>query len=412
MLKSCLTLFVSLFICAVLIANDESAQSPAEEQKPEAASEKKSPPSGMVEYPPGSGKYYPRRSTKSRPSRISMPKGLFPSVNAEVPKSEETQLGGTVPALWEIKPLSPAQEDDELPPVMERGSIAPVVPAKAVRFALWFLEQHDTNNDGVLEKDEWKSLPGAPQAIDIDGNGIITEDELVRFIGLYGQNRTIHNPNPVEQYYQPRMVSSQFQVFKPVTVADLPPQKNSETKNTAVENTDPALEQTGKENAVIADAKKDITEEMLKDAGEEGIDDDAYEKIVAGKLPPAGKIYHTPKEDLYGVPAWFIVRDKNGDGQVSMTEFAPTLSAPSLALFGRLDKDGDGFIVPDEVRKSNPLTIPKTPIPPDEVLPKPEESKPEESKPEEQKTETAPAAAETKPAESTPVENTEGTNIE
>jgi hypothetical protein len=110
-------------------------------------------------------------------------------------------------------------------------------------------------------------------------------------------------------------------------------------------------------------------------------------------LPPAGKIYHTPKEELYGVPAWFIVRDKNGDGQVSMTEFAPTLSAPSLALFGRLDKDGDGFIVPDEVRKSKPLTIPKTPIPPDEVLPNPEEPKPEgtpetpstEAKPEEPK---------------------------
>ena len=58
------------------------------------------------------------------------------------------------------------------------------------------------------------------------------------------------------------------------------------------------------------------------------------------------------QENLQGVPRWFIQRDKNGDGQISLAEFAPTLSLEAVALFQRLDKNGDGFIEPDEARAS------------------------------------------------------------
>ena len=52
-----------------------------------------------------------------------------------------------------------------------------------------------------------------------------------------------------------------------------------------------------------------------------------------------------------GIPRWFLARDANGDGQLTLREFSPSLSLESTAFFGRLDADGDGLITPDEVRE-------------------------------------------------------------
>jgi Ca2+-binding EF-hand superfamily protein len=172
---------------------------------------------------------------------------------------------------------------------------------------------------------------GAPQAMDIDGDHEITLEELVRFMALYGQDRTIHRPQPVERYYQSRLVSSQFQLFKPVSPPPVEPIPPSDSDKTA------------------ANAETDLTEETME-SDETPIDDATYEEITASRQIPAIRKYDAAPETLRGVPAWFIVRDRDGDGQVSLKEFAPSLSAASLALFGRLDKNGDGFITPDEVR--------------------------------------------------------------
>ncbi|MCL2742300.1 MAG: hypothetical protein FWE67_00445 [Planctomycetaceae bacterium] len=371
--------FGALFLSFILFADNQSAKA----QPPERPSQGNAPP-GMFEYPPGSGRFIPRRGGgggggggfRGRGMGGGMGRPMMdPGASgggertAAPPSSGDTLLGGTVPAIWEIKPLSPQQELDELPPAMKMGTIAPAVPVKVVRYAHWFFQQHDTNNDGVLQKEEWKSLPGSPQAIDIDGDGVITVEELIWFIGNYGKNRTIHNPNPVEQYYYPRMVTSQFQIFKPVTTAVMPPKPMDETVDAAASD----------------ETTADITQKMLDEEDENLVSDATYEEIVAGRLKTASKMYHTPKEKLIGVPAWFILRDKDGDGQVSLLEFAPTLSPAALALFGKLDKDGDGFITPDEVRKPKPTVIPTTPIPPDEAMPPPEtpaeETKPAETPP-------------------------------
>ena len=285
------------------------------------------PPEGFRGRRPGGGRLGGSFRMGQSPSQTII--GV-PSVPDSVrPQPADTTLGiGTVPALWELSPSS--LNDDDLMSIEDQDSIAPPVAAKVVRFAIHFLAQHDANGDGVLQKEEWTNLPGAPQAIDIDGDGTITLDELIRSLAVYGAKRTIHRPNPVETFYQPKVVSSQLQLFRPLTA---PPASTSPTPTPTPDGT----------------PTDDMTEERVAD--DTMFEDTTYEDIVADALPPTEKRYYTAPEALRGVPRWFIVLDRDGDGQVSLAEFAPNMSPTSLALFGRLDKNGDGFITPDEVRK-------------------------------------------------------------
>jgi len=270
------------------------------------------------------------RTRRGMRSRAVLPSGIFGAEKPNTPDAARTVLGGTVPALWELKRGSLEMDDENLPGLLERNTMAPPVPGKVIRYAARLLQHYDSNADGILQEEEWKKMPGAPQAMDIDGDREITLEELIRFTALYGQDRTIHHPQPVERYYQPRLVSSQFQLFKPVS----PP---------------PELEIPADSEKTAPNTESDLTEDIMG-SDETPIDDATYEEIIVSRQIPAVRKYNTARESLHGVPAWFIIRDQDGDGQVSLKEFAPSLSAASLALFGRLDKNGDGFITPDEVR--------------------------------------------------------------
>ncbi|MDR0871119.1 MAG: hypothetical protein LBN39_10050 [Planctomycetaceae bacterium] len=279
------------------------------------------------------------RSTRGR---AKLPKDLFGEQRPESPSPSVTNLGGTVPAIWEIEQSSPVWDDADLPNVFERDTLAPPVPGKVFRYATALMQRYDTNADGTLQNEEWKKMPGAPQAIDINGDGNISLEEIVRFLADYGEYRTIHHPVPVPKYHQPAVASSQFQLFKPISPPAPEPLKGTK------ENKPAKPEEQGKD----ADKEEmpNIAEGELPDE-DTPLDDKVYEEIIAGKQVPRGKKYYTPPSALRGCPPWFIVRDRDGDGQVSLLEFAPTLSPAALATFGKLDKNGDGFITPDEVRK-------------------------------------------------------------
>jgi len=58
----------------------------------------------------------------------------------------------------------------------------------------------------------------------------------------------------------------------------------------------------------------------------------------------------TPADRLpRGLPSWFPSKDTNGDGQVALAEYAPTMSDSSVAEFNKYDLNGDGYIIPSEV---------------------------------------------------------------
>jgi hypothetical protein len=76
---------------------------------------------------------------------------------------------------------------------------------------------------------------------------------------------------------------------------------------------------------------------------------------TAGDKPGAGKKSYrflTAQERLpTGLPDWFKQKDLDGDGQITMAEFATSWTEATAAEFTKYDLNNDGVITPDEVLK-------------------------------------------------------------
>lgn len=215
--------------------------------------------------------------------------------------------------------------------VVEAGAapLEPPVSAKILRYANRLISRYDTDRDSQLQNGEWKAMRGEPHLADLDGNEVITLDEMARRIADYGFRRKIRlipksletpPPSPAPALLQP--------ITSPATdknVADAMPREEP----AAAPSTPIITEQ--------APAKRDFR--------------------------PGQRFYVAPRHRVQGLPAWFINRDTNGDQQLSVAEFAPKATQSDMKEFARHDKNGDGVITAKECAgksASSPSSPPPT----------------------------------------------------
>ena len=152
------------------------------------------------------------------------------------------------------------------------------------KYAEGLLKQHDKNNDGMLQRDEWKDMKTEHQGADTNGDGTITLEELTTRISAY---------------------SSGGASSSPLSSSSGPSGYGGRSRK-------------GGSDPAASTAKK------------------SYRFLTPTERLPKG------------MPDWFIKSDADGDGQIMMAEYAASFTDSIAAEFAKYDLDGDGIITPNE----------------------------------------------------------------
>ena len=151
------------------------------------------------------------------------------------------------------------------------------------------MDRYDSDKDGLLSEEEWQAMPGRPEQVDRNSDHQLTVAEFVEHVLAYSARKQL----------------GRKLVFR---------------------------------NRVPATGNSFTT---------------APTKTAAG-TPRRSKMYTIPL-DLRpaSVPEWFTSQDTNGDGQVSLAEYSPTVEAADVAEFQQLDDNSDGLITSAELARRN-----------------------------------------------------------
>ena len=185
-------------------------------------------------------------------------------------------------------------------------------PPKIVRYARRLLARYDADGSGRLNPAECGLIQGRPAVMDRDQDGQISLMEIARHVHEYGRYRRL----------------GQTGLISPAP--SNPGQETADAADTLVTT----IDQNDPTGPVAAAAEK------------------------SGDEHPDAPYYVPPKLRPSNLPSWFTPRDRNGDGQLSLSEFAPTRSREAVKSFELLDTNRDSLLTPQEAAGS---TQPKEP---------------------------------------------------
>lgn len=175
----------------------------------------------------------------------------------------------------------------EAPP----GPVA--VSPKLLRYAERIVHKYDADKSGDLTLDEVRGMTGKPAAADSNLDGKITVREFAEHAARFGAGRAIRLTH----------------------AGDGPLAQSQGAGQPAGAEAAPATT-TAAESTAARDPRRDL-------------------KYFAA-LPA-------------GVPSWFVDRDSDGDGQLSLAEFSPKLLKSEIAEFHRHDSNQDGIVTAKEL---------------------------------------------------------------
>lgn len=182
------------------------------------------------------------------------------------------------------------------------------VPAKVRRYVERIFEKYDKDLDGVLAPDEWLDMHGYPILIAGSVEETITKERLLDYLVAYGHRRRIR------LLFSPMKLDS----FAPTLLH--PSEAGSHDASSMTNHS----------------ANHNANHPQQKASG-------------------GGKRFYVPVGHLPGgLPSWFFTRDTNGDGQLSLPEFAVDGTQSSMSEFDKLDTNDDGVLSPRDLVKSVP----------------------------------------------------------
>ena len=192
------------------------------------------------------------------------------------------------------------------------------IPGKLLRHAQRLVKKLDRNGSGAVEVKEWQPTFGDPRKVDRNHDGVISAEELAGYLAEYARS----HPLKKEESDWQRLPQPPAVIFHPVT----PTKPATEQSAPAQGDGPPSAEKAP------SGTKKAIDESREADAARN-----------------VRKFYLAPSTLPRGLPDWFNERDADGDGQLTLGEFAPDGSLEQRKLFARQDQNGDGLLTPDEV---------------------------------------------------------------
>ena len=268
----------------------------------------------------------------------------------EKAQADALLTAGSVPNFSTGKPYSQEAENEYMTEILAHrdDTLTPALPLALRFYCRYFLTKYDKNGDGSLQRQEWEDVVDGAQAIDLDGDWVLTEQEILFYLARYAKDRTVANPKPVQATRRPNMIVEKAEQKVLIRTASAAPKLASQ------EELDEELNapQTAEELDALSD------EEFMNlftegNAAMESVDDSELLDVLLTDMDESSVREYAPAPaDMLGVPVWFIARDVNGDGQLTLREFAPNLSPSAIAQFGKLDANADGFITSAEIKQA------------------------------------------------------------
>ncbi len=195
-------------------------------------------------------------------------------------------------------------------------------PMKVLRYAQQLVQRYDDDGDGQLSEEEWSRMQGTPKLVDRNRDGAITVAEMGDHIARYGRRLRIRlMPAPEGD-------SSSFpSLLKP---QEKPPRGKLSRLATQPDEDVPPGGPRGGTMSGSAAAKAKLPRRKFT--------------VPASRLPK-------------GLPSWFRVRDRDGDAQLTMAEFASDGEASAVKEFLRYDLNSDGMVTAQEALRASQMPV-------------------------------------------------------